>query len=134
MNSTLRLSLACLLLGLAGCSLQPPAPDHGGSAGTPQQLPPPGQQNRPLLTPSQPLPPKVTRMKSHPRYAPPPGAACYWDTALGVYVLEGQQDLYYRERTYYRWNQGWSWSNSPTGPWQPTDSSGVPAGLGRRHP
>ena len=26
---------------------------------------------------------------------------------------------------------GWSWSLSPDGPWQGTDSSGVPGGLGR---
>ena len=71
--------------------------------------------------------------KSHPRYAPPPGAESHWDAGLGVYVVGGARDLYYRERTYYRWNSGWSWSSNPNGPWQPTDSSGVPPGLYRRY-
>lgn len=70
---------------------------------------------------------------SHPRYAPPPGAQSQWDAGLGVYVVGGARHLYYRERTYYRWNQGWSWATSPQGPWQPTDSSGVPPGLYRRY-
>ncbi|UTW07346.1 hypothetical protein [Pseudomonas benzenivorans] len=71
--------------------------------------------------------------KAHPRYAPPPGVQSHWDGSLGVYVLEGARDLYYRERTYYRWSQGWSWATSPQGPWQPTDSGGVPPGLFRRY-
>jgi hypothetical protein len=71
--------------------------------------------------------------KSHPRYAPPPGARSHWDGRLGVYVVEGAAHLYYRERTYYRWSQGWSWSTSPQGPWQPTDGGGVPPGLFRRY-
>ena len=71
--------------------------------------------------------------QTHPRFAPPPGGNSYWDGSLGVYVLKGSRDLYYRERTYYRWTGGWSWASNPQGPWQPTDSSGVPAGLGRRY-
>lgn len=72
--------------------------------------------------------------KSHPRYAPPPGAQSHWDAGLGVYVVAGARDLYYRERTYYRWSNGWSWATHPQGPWQPTDSSGVPPGLYRHYP
>ncbi|MBC7212561.1 MAG: hypothetical protein H5U33_21455, partial [Pseudomonas sp.] len=64
-------------------------------------------------------------------FAPPPGGASHWDPKLGVYVLEKQPNTFYRQRTYYRWNNGWSWSLSPNGPWQDTDSSGVPGGLGR---
>lgn len=71
--------------------------------------------------------------KSHPRYAPPPGVGSHWDAGLGVYVVGGARDLYYRERTYYRWSSGWSWATNPQGPWQPTDSSGVPPGLYRRY-
>ncbi|MOA68437.1 hypothetical protein D3C78_1960600 [compost metagenome] len=70
-------------------------------------------------------------MKAHPRFAPPPGGNCYWDTGLGVYVLQGERNVFYRERVYYRWDGNWSYSNGPHGPWQPTDASGVPAGLGR---
>lgn len=70
---------------------------------------------------------------NHPRFAPPPGAQSRWDAALGVYVVGGSAHLYYRERTYYRWNSGWSWASNPQGPWLPTDSSGVPPGLYRRY-
>ncbi len=77
-----------------------------------------------------PLSQKPAPQQSHPRYAPPPGGNAYWDPALGVYVLKGSSQLYYRERVYYRFSGGWSWASSPNGPWQPTDSSGVPAALG----
>lgn len=70
---------------------------------------------------------------NHPRFAPPPGVASQWDARLGVYVVGGASHLYYRERTYYRWNAGWSWATNPQGPWLPTDSSGVPPGLNRRY-
>lgn len=96
--------LVLTLLALGGCTLQP------------------GITTRPD---------EPVRQQSHPRYAPPPGGNAYWDPALGVYVIQGSSKLYYRERVYYRWNRGWAWSSTPNGPWQPTDSSGVPAGLGR---
>lgn len=98
-----------LLLAMGGCTLHQPA----GTATPPKA--------------SDPAP----KQQSHPRYAPPPGGNAYWDPALGVYVIQGSSKLYYRERVYYRWDRGWAWSSSPNGPWQPTDSSGVPAGLGR---
>lgn len=91
-----------LLLVLGGCAVQPQLPERN-----------------------------VAQPQSHPRYAPPPGGNAYWNPSLGVYVLQGSSKVYYRERVYYRWSQGWSWSSSPQGPWQPTDSSGVPAALGR---
>ncbi|WP_187673875.1 hypothetical protein, partial [Zestomonas carbonaria] len=93
------------------------------------QAPPP----RPPMPPVQPAPQPPVIMKAHPRYAPPPGGNCHWDNSLGVYVLEKQPGVYYRERTYYRWDGGWYWSNSPQGPWQETDSSSVPPGLSRRY-
>lgn len=105
MKHVLPLALAIALSGLTGCAVHSNAPIS---------------QN-PVIS------------KSHPRYAPPPGAESHWDAGLGVYVVGGARDLYYRERTYYRWNSGWSWSSSPNGPWQPTDSSGVPPGLYRRY-
>ncbi|WP_271408421.1 hypothetical protein [Pseudomonas sp. Q1-7] len=131
-NTRFGLPLICLVLTLAGCAGQGPyqEPDWEPSRKPPaaQSLP----QNRPL-PPAQPQPPKqAPRLKAHPRFAPPPGGNCYWDTGLGVYVLEGERNVFYRERVYYRWNNGWSYSNGPQGPWLPTDASGVPAGLGRR--
>lgn len=81
-----------------------------------------------------PSPPAApTQAQTHPRFAPPPGGNSYWDGRLGVYVLKGGRDLYYRDRTYYRWTGGWSWASNPQGPWQATDSSGVPAGLGQHY-
>ncbi|KRW59496.1 hypothetical protein [Pseudomonas sp. TTU2014-080ASC] len=68
---------------------------------------------------------------NHPRFAPPPGVQSRWDAVLGVYVVSGTPHLYYRERTYYRWDAGWSWSTSVSGPWTATDTSGVPPGLSR---
>ncbi|MPS41910.1 MAG: hypothetical protein E2596_00600, partial [Pseudomonas sp.] len=80
-----RLVLACALgLGLSGCVLQQPSTPVG-------QLPP-------------------VQQPSHPRYAPPPGVKSHWNPGLGVYVVEGARDLYYRERIFYRWDGGWSWS------------------------
>lgn len=97
--------LAIGLVGLGGCAVQGTAPI----------------EQRPLS-------------QSHPRYAPPPGVQSQWDPNLGVYVLGGARNLYYRERTYYHWSNGWYWATSAQGPWQPTDSSGVPPGLYRRYP
>ncbi|MWV16785.1 hypothetical protein F3I16_12110 [Pseudomonas sp. L-22-4S-12] len=82
--------------------------------------------------PSPPAAPQA-QTQTHPRFAPPPVGNSYWDGRLGVYVLKGGRNLYYRDRTYYRWNDGWSWASNPQGPWQATDSSGVPAGLGQRY-
>lgn len=101
-----RLALLCVLgLGLSGCALQPGAP----------VIEPPTQQ------------------QSHPRYAPPPGVKSHWNPSLGVYVVEGARDLYYRERIFYRFDGGWSWSPQAGGPWKDTDSSGIPPGLFRHY-
>lgn len=102
---TRALAALAMLLALGGCALQPGVAPRDDKPANAQQ--------------------------SHPRYAPPPGGNAYWDPTLGVYVIQGSTRLYYRERVYYRWNRGWNWASSPSGPWQPTDSSGVPAGLGR---
>ncbi|WXL24475.1 hypothetical protein WG219_14240 [Ectopseudomonas mendocina] len=74
---------------------------------------------------------KQGSISNHPRFAPPPGVKSQWDAALGAYVVSGMPHVFYRERTYYRWNNGWSWSTSANGPWTPTDTSGVPPGLSR---
>lgn len=119
MSRLILAALAALLL--AGCTLHGPVP-----APRPGSTPGPISGSPPMATPS-------TPQAAHPRYAPPPGGNSRWDAALGVYVLKNAEHLYYRERTYYRWNSGWSWSNSQQGPWQATDSGGVPASLGRHY-
>jgi hypothetical protein len=105
-SAVLRVAVLASLLGLAACTHTPP--------NTTPSVNPSGSSN-------------------HPRFAPPPGVDSHWDAGLGVYVLSGTRHLYYRERTYFRWDSGWSWASNAQGPWRPTDSSGVPAGLQRRY-
>ncbi|MBF8757819.1 hypothetical protein [Pseudomonas guariconensis] len=136
MNSTVRLTLITLALGLSACTVQPPSqerlppiettPPHQGPAvkPLPGSQPPGTQPSKPAAIPK-PMP------RTSASFAPPPGGASHWDPRMGVYVLENKTNTFYRQRTYYRWNNGWSWSLSPDGPWQETDSSGVPGGLGR---
>ena len=132
MNSTVRLTLITLALGLSACTVHQPDREPLPPIET---TPPPGPVLKPV--PSKPVPtkPVTPSQKPMPRtsasFAPPPGGASHWDPRLGVYVLEGKTNTFYRQRTYYRFNNGWSWATSPDGPWQDTDSSGVPGGLGR---
>lgn len=111
------LALASLL---AGCATSPPP-------GRPAEVPAPPQPS--VSLPSKPATP--TRLRTHPRFAPPPDVPSYWDTRLGVYVLQDRPQVFYRERVYYRWGAGWSSASHPEGPWRPVDSSNVPAGLSR---
>lgn len=134
MNSTVRLTLITLALGLSACTVHQPQPQPDRQPLPPiETLPPKGPVIKP--GPTTPKPTVTPTPKPMPRtsasFAPPPGGASHWDPKLGVYVLEGKSNTFYRQRTYYRWNDGWSWSTSPEGPWQDTDSSGVPGGLGR---
>jgi hypothetical protein len=131
MTAIARITLLSLVLGLSACVVQPPAPDN---------LPPvrpsgPSTKPVPPVTPSKPTTP-TKPAKPLPRtsasFAPPPGGNSHWDAKLGVYVLDNQTDTFYRQRTYYRWNNGWSRSVSPNGPWEETDIHGVPSGLGRQ--
>lgn len=135
MNSAIRLTLITLAVGLSACTAhrpaeQPQPPIEAPPPQGPVVKPLPGGQGstakpgKPAATPK-PMP------RTSASFAPPPGGASHWDPRLGVYVLEKQTNTFYRQRTYYRWNNGWSWSLSPEGPWQETDSSGVPGGLGR---
>jgi len=104
--------LFAVLLGLSACSLQPShAPD---SARTPDSA-------------------RAPSSKPHPHFAPPPQGPSHWDEKLGVHVLETTPGVYYRQRTYYRWSNGWSWAVQPQGPWQACASSAVPAGLSRHY-
>jgi len=127
MSAIARFTLLGLVLGLSACSMQlVPSPQ------------PPTIQNLPSGAPySHQVPPTPTLQpvqRTSASFAPPPGGASHWDPKLGVYVLEDQADTYYRQRTYYQWSNGWNWSTAEQGPWQATDSGGVPAGLGRLHP
>lgn len=133
MNSTVRLTLISLALGLSACTVHQPEREPLPPI---QTTPPPGpvikpgptSPGKPSVTPT-PAPKPLPRTSAS--FAPPPGGASHWDPRLGVYVLEGKTNTFYRQRTYYRWNNGWSWATNPEGPWQDTDSSGVPGGLGR---
>jgi hypothetical protein len=131
MTAIARVTLISLVLGLSACAVHRPEPAPAPPIET---LPPAGPASKPA-PPATPQPPAAKPMpRTSASFAPPPGGASHWDPKLQVYVLENQPDTYYRQRTYYRWNNGWSWATSPQGPWEATDTTGVPAGLGRQHP
>ena len=107
MIAAIRLPLLLgLLLGLSACSVQPPSPPVVGG-----QAP----------------------VKAHAHFAPPPDGPSHWDPQLQVYVLHSSPHLYYRQRTYYRWQQGWSWATQANGPWQACGTERIPAGLSRHY-
>ncbi|WP_223441094.1 MULTISPECIES: hypothetical protein [Pseudomonas] len=133
MTAFARITLLSVVMGLSACAVQQPT-EH-------QAPPPPFPPSQPSPTPStSPVPSKPTipakPSKPLPRtsasFAPPPGGNSHWDPKLGVYVLDDQPNTFYRQRTYYRWDNGWSRSISPDGPWEDTDIHGVPGGLGRQ--
>lgn len=129
-----RLLALSVMLVLGGCVLhpqqpeqppvQPPTPSHPTTP-----TPPPKTSTSPI-TPQRSKPPAAKRPT---QFAPPPGGNGRWDASLGVYVIQGQKDLYYRQRTYYHWDNGWYWGVGPQGPWTETDTSGVPPGLTRKY-
>lgn len=127
MNAVARVTLLSLVLAVSACSVHRPAPTTGPT------IPPAGPRTQPKA-PDTPVsaPPKAVPRTSA-TFAPPPGGNSHWDGGLGVYVLDGQADTFYRQRTYYRWSSGWSRSISPNGPWEETDIHGVPPGLGKRY-
>lgn len=123
-------TLALLLGACAGNPYQASEPTR--TPAPPMSTPPrePVATPPPVRTPPAPRPPAT--QKSHPRYAPPPHAAAHWDNRLGVYVVEGQ-NLFYRERLYYRWDDGWYCAGRPSGPWEPVAPPSVPTGLRSLH-
>ena len=126
MTALARITLLSLVLGLSACAVhRPPAAPSGPT------IPP---STQPGSRPSGPVtaPPKAPPCSS-PTFAPPPGAASHWDGKMQVYVLDDQPDTFYRQRTYYRWSNGWSRSISPNGPWEDTDVHGVPPGLSKHY-
>lgn len=134
-----RFALLTLVVGLtAACAVQHPGsrsseqssepiPTMPGPSPTPQPGTP---RTAPQTPPSEPIPAPGPKTSSH--FAPPPGGNSHWDARLGVHVLDNVPNTFYRQRTYYRWNNGWTWATSPSGPWQETDASGVPPGLSRQ--
>jgi hypothetical protein len=127
MSTVARITLLSLVLGLSACAVQPPAPQSS------EPIPPqPGTSTPSTHYKSTPQRPAPAAPQTSAHFAPPPGGNCHWDSKLGVYVLEDQTDTFYRQRTYYRWANGWSWSTARNGPWQDTDANGVPPGLSRQ--
>ncbi|WP_338523302.1 hypothetical protein NUH87_26435 [Pseudomonas batumici] len=128
MTAIARFTLLTLVLGLSACAVQhPPTP------GEPTIRPSgPSTQPYPPSTPGKPIQPSKPRPSFSPTFAPPPGGNSHWDGRMGVYVLDNQPNTFYRQRTYYRWDNGWSRSVSPNGPWEDTDIHGVPPGLGKQ--
>lgn len=153
MSSQVRLVALCaLLVGvLTGCETNPyqpsredpnrwPSQDRDAQRHWPREpstgrepvRKPPQRVQRGIQTTDRPAPARSNtpqRQRSHPRYAPPPTGSSYWDARRGVYVIEGQQNLYYRERVYYRNAGGWETASNPSGPWRQADISSVPQGL-----
>ncbi len=131
MTAIARIALLSLVLGVSACTVQRPAPTssepipHAGPSTRPAPSTAPGK-------PSAPIPATKPQPRTSASFAPPPGGHSHWDARLGVYVLDNQSNTFYRQRTYYRWNNGCSRSISPDGPWEDTDIHGVPAGLGRQ--
>ena len=128
------LGLAILLGGLGGCVVHPPQTSEPPASLPPQSQPQPGPSSAPGATrraspatadsgAAQPLASAVRPAARRGRLGRQPG----------VYVIRGERDLYYRQRTYYRWDGGWFWSTSPQGPWTETDARGIPPGLSRRY-
>ncbi|SED17350.1 hypothetical protein SAMN05216178_6549 [Pseudomonas saponiphila] len=131
MTAIARITLLSLVLGLSACTVQRPVPTSS------EPIPPVGPSTRPAPSTapgkhSAPIPAAKPQPRTSASFAPPPGGHSHWDARLGVYVLDDQNNTFYRQRTYYRWNNGWSRSISPDGPWEDTDVHGVPAGLGRQ--
>lgn len=128
-----RTGLLAAAIGLsAACTTTQPHTPSGPRSDAPIQSLPGSGAPRPTPGNKQPIKPTPKApAKTSASFAPPPGVKSHWDQRLGVYVLDGQSNMFYRQRTYYQWDNGWNWSTQPDGPWQATDSSGVPAGLGR---
>ena len=126
---TRRLALLAVTLALTACAGRVEQPRPQPMPQPPVVQPPPLRTpipRTPIQAPPERAPAAIQR--SHPRYAPPPGAPAHWNNQLGVYVVEGS-NLYYRERLYYRWDGDWYCAGRPDGPWEPVAPHSVPPGL-----
>ena len=99
----------------------------GACSGNPYQVSEPTRGPEPPVS-TPPREPVATPPPVRTPPAPRPPAAAHWDNRLGVYVVEGQ-DLFYRERLYYRWDGDWYCAGRPGGPWEPVAPPSVPTGL-----
>jgi hypothetical protein len=132
MTAIARIALLSAVLGLSACAVQQPT-EHQAPAPFPPSQPSPTPSTSPVPSkPTIPAKPSKPLPRTSASFAPPPGGNSHWDPKLGVYVLDDQPNTFYRQRTYYRWDNGWSRSISPNGPWEDTDIHGVPGGLGRQ--
>ena len=113
MTAIARITLLSVVLGLSACAVQRP-PEHQ----TPSPIPSsqPGTKPAPSTAPGKsttPAKPAKPLPRTSASFAPPPGGNSHWDPKLGVYVLDDQPNTFYRQRTYYRWDNGWSRGISP---------------------
>ncbi|MBS4077849.1 MULTISPECIES: hypothetical protein [Pseudomonas] len=131
MHTIARITVLTLALGLSACAVQRPEPTTNLPPIPPSQ-PSPTPSTSPTPGKSIPAKPAKPVPRTSASFAPPPGGNSHWDQKLGVYVLDDQTNTFYRQRTYYRWNNGWSRSISPNGPWEDTNIHGVPPGLGKQ--
>ena len=131
MHTIARITVLTLALGLSACAVQRPEPTTSLPTIPPSQ-PSPTPSTSPTPGKSIPAKPAKPVPRTSASFAPPPGGNSHWDQKLGVYVLDDQTNTFYRQRTYYRWNNGWSRSVSPNGPWEDTNIHGVPPGLGKK--
>ncbi|MBV7522981.1 MULTISPECIES: hypothetical protein [unclassified Pseudomonas] len=132
MTAIARIALLSAVLGLSACAVQQPT-EHQAPSPFPPSQPSPTPSTSPVPSkPTIPAKPSKPLPRTSASFAPPPGGNSHWDPKLGVYVLDDQPNTFYRQRTYYRWDNGWSRSISPQGPWEDTDIQGVPGGLGRK--
>lgn len=123
MTAIARITLLSLVVGLSACAVHRPQSPTG------PVITPSG----PASLPGKPSAPSKAPVSTSPTFAPPPGGQSHWDGRMSVYVLDGMADTFYRQRTYYRWSNGWSRSISPNGPWEQTDVNGVPPGLSKQY-
>lgn len=81
---------------------------------------------------------KVKPSQGPPPHAPahgyrakqPDGVALVFDSGLGVYVVAGREDHYFKDEKYYRYRSGaWEVSVRLEGPWMPTSEDSLPPGL-----
>ena len=131
MHSLARISVITLALSMSACAVHRPEPTTSLPPIPPSQ-PSPTPSTSPTPGKSIPAKPSKPVPRTSASFAPPPGGNSHWDQKLGVYVLDDQPNTFYRQRTYFRWNNGWTRSISPNGPWEDTDIHGVPPGLGKQ--
>lgn len=131
MHTIARITVLTLALGMSACAVQRPE-SHTNLPPIPPSQPSPTPSTSPTPGKSIPAKPAKPVPRTSASFAPPPGGNSHWDQKLGVYVLDDQSNTFYRQRTYFRWNNGWSRSVSPNGPWEDTDIHGVPPGLGKK--